>query len=166
MSNPTKPGLYERVIDHALAQRLSASPLVSERAPLNPGESARRLTQALQAYLLRALEDVPTDDRPQVQVALCNQIIRTLAERLPDFSEEADQLTSELLTREAPTPPPRPHHRGSTQAARGRHSTARRRHVPPVGAWSGRPRSPGSRSRAARTACSPGPPRDHRARRT
>lgn len=102
MSDLTQPGLYERVVDLRLAQLLSTSSLAIERAPLNPGESARRLTQALEAYLLRALEDVPADDRPGVQVALCNQIIRTLAERLPDFSESSDQLTAELLTRIGP----------------------------------------------------------------
>lgn len=97
MDASPKLGLYERVIDEALARQLTLLTQPVERGPLGPGEAGRRLAQAIQAYLLRALEGVPASDRPTVQVAICNRVLAALAERLPDFAEEGDRLTGELL---------------------------------------------------------------------
>jgi len=91
-------GLYEKVIDRADAERLGPLGDRIECRALTSVEASRRLARALHDYLVRALEDLPEKEGPKAQVDICNRLVSVLIETRPDFANECDALTNELLT--------------------------------------------------------------------
>ncbi|MCA9543799.1 MAG: DUF3427 domain-containing protein, partial [Myxococcales bacterium] len=104
MGDTRVPGLYERIIDEALAARLGDTP--AERRALSRGEAPRRLAGHLADYLQRALSGL----EPQAQVAAVNAVLDALAGQLEGFVQPEDRLRPELLTAitDGRPPPTRP----------------------------------------------------------
>ena len=89
------PGLYEKVINNLLGERLTAfSPNEIEREALDPGESYLVLSQYLTSLIARVLQSTDGIDRINQQVTLCNQIIELLATNIPEAIPEGSQVSS------------------------------------------------------------------------
>src|SRR5690606_18629970 len=77
-------GLYERIIDEALANELAALDLVAQREDLDAGDSHTILAEHLTDLIAGALRRLPSSQRVQHQRELINGIIELLAEYDPD----------------------------------------------------------------------------------
>lgn len=73
-------GLYEKIIDDALAEQLSNSQLETQRENLDVGDSHIVLAAHLADHLAGALRRLPSSQRLQKQHELVNRIIELLAE--------------------------------------------------------------------------------------
>lgn len=79
-----KKGLYERIIDEALAKELAALDLAAQREDLDAGDSHTILAEHLTDLIAGALRRLPSSQRVQHQRGLVNRIIELLAEYDPD----------------------------------------------------------------------------------
>ena len=75
-----KKGLYERVIDDALAEKLVALDLMVQREGLDPGDSHTILAKHLTDLIAGVLRRLPAHQRLQHQRVLVNRVIELLTE--------------------------------------------------------------------------------------
>ncbi|NUP98943.1 MAG: DUF3427 domain-containing protein [Armatimonadetes bacterium] len=87
-------GLYDRVIDRALAEQLAAMPeVLADAAALDPGDSHAALTQHLTGLLRRVLSSLRGQQALADQAALCDLVVELLGELAPLAVDQGDQLS-------------------------------------------------------------------------
>ncbi|MDF1819987.1 MAG: DUF3427 domain-containing protein [Alcanivoracaceae bacterium] len=77
-------GLYERIIDEALAEELAKLELAAQREDLEAGDSHTVLAEHLTDLIAGALRRLPSSQRVQHQRGLVNRVIELLAEYDPE----------------------------------------------------------------------------------
>jgi superfamily II DNA or RNA helicase len=81
---PIESGLFDRIIDCLLAERLrevgDGSMRVDAR-PIDPEEAHEQFAQHLQSVLVQGLRKIDGQDRLQRQLAVCNELVDLLNER-------------------------------------------------------------------------------------
>jgi HKD family nuclease len=86
LPRPAPPsGLFDLVVGQLLEDRLAAldpDSFAVEAGPVDPGDSHTVLTEYLRPLLHRALDTLAGEERLQHQTALCNRVIRLLAEQV------------------------------------------------------------------------------------
>ncbi|MFT7168579.1 MAG: superfamily II DNA or RNA helicase/HKD family nuclease [Paracoccaceae bacterium] len=87
MTVPLQPGLYERLLDAWLGERLAASSTTAheiQATVLDPAVAADRLALHFSAQLERAINDFPEKDRARLGVELTRALIERLSDRMDD----------------------------------------------------------------------------------
>lgn len=88
-------GLYEVLVDEALAARLSdLDERLVDHAPLRPADAADRIALHLARQIERAVDSVPESDRVTVGVEIAGRLLEELMRRLPR-AEAATELPVE-----------------------------------------------------------------------
>mgnify|MGYP000846974231 CR=1 FL=1 len=87
------PGLYENVVTRAVdeAVRAAGAEVDSEREALNAEAAPYVLGRYLFDALVRALRNLPEEERLAQQVALTNRLIEVLGEAAPNAGIDADE---------------------------------------------------------------------------
>ncbi len=80
------PGLYETLITHGIREVLSAleGELAAQRESLTEDSAPHLLARFLHDATLKAMRDLPTEDRLTHQIALANAVLAVIAGRAPD----------------------------------------------------------------------------------
>ena len=85
-------GLYDLLITREIERELQkfAANRRSDAEDLDRSDANILLARHIAAVVREALHGVPEDERPQRQAAICNEIIRSIANSLPDQIEDGD----------------------------------------------------------------------------
>src|SRR5260370_24598388 len=85
-------GLYDLLITREIERELQkfAANRRSDAEDLDRSDANVLLARHIAAVVREALHGVPEDERPQRQAAICNEIIRSIANSLPDQIEDGD----------------------------------------------------------------------------
>jgi superfamily II DNA or RNA helicase/HKD family nuclease len=100
VTDELSPGLYETILDAALAERLSSMDgRLIDRRVLRSADASDRIAQHLARLLRRALDSVPDGDRVAVGVDVVRRLLSEVGDRIPqsNASEGAPLASGEAL---------------------------------------------------------------------
>ena len=90
------PGLYEQLVTVGLESAVrAANDALAEREHLNEEAAPQILARYLHDTLVRALRNLPEEDRLAKQVALANRLVALLGEAAPNAGVDADEAVLE-----------------------------------------------------------------------
>lgn len=107
---PLRDGAYDHVVTHAIEAELDPSGRRFEVDALDPADSHLRLARHLAVEVEQALRSLPAEGRVDAQVALANELLRVLRERLRALTPDAEVAAPGRLLKAVYRidPPPRP----------------------------------------------------------
>lgn len=92
-------GIYESVINHALAERLArlAENFSVTKEQLDSEESSFTLALHLTKLIANSLAGIKGDDRKQKQAQFCNQLLDVIGKNDTSFPVESEKIVEDLM---------------------------------------------------------------------